>query len=271
MNQSLFAIILISLFSSVSFGQAVATVGNVKISLQDFKERYDAIKKNTVNPPSPEVFLEDMVKFEMGVQEAERRGLQNNPAVKDLMRQTLYKYFVESEIGKKVDAIKITEAEMRKYYQQNPQIRISHIMTMLPEKATEAQVAAAKKRSDEIYKEVRSSKRPFEELVKLYSDDDISKINGGDLGYVSRVTAAPYIYDIIGKMKVGDISQPVRTPFAFQIIKVTGQLTFQDADKSQIRAAVLEQKRAQIFEDFFSQIRSRYKVTKDEAAVKSLK
>jgi len=144
-------------------------------------------------------------------------------------------------------------------------------MTMLPEKATEAQIAAAKKRSDEIYKEVKASKRPFEELVKLYSDDDVTKISGGDLGYISRVTAAPYVYDIIGKMKNGEISEPIRTQFGFQIVKVTGRLGFQDADKSQIRAAVFDTKRAALFEEYFSKLRPKYKVTKDEAALKSLK
>lgn len=264
------------LFSALLFGvganaQVLATVGSTKITVKDFKEKYDPIKKNTLNPPSPEVFLEDLIKFEMGVQEAERRKLQNNAEVKDLFRQTLYKYLVESEIGKRVDSIKITEGDMRNFYQRNPQIRISHIMTMIPTKATDAQVAAAKKRSDEIYKEVRTSKRPFEELVKLYSDEDVTKINGGDLGYVSRVTAAPFVYDRIVKMKNGEITEPIRTINGFQIIKVTGRLNYQDADKSQIRAAVFDEKRAAIFNDYFSKLRPKYNVTKDEAAIKNIK
>lgn len=271
MKRLISAVFALSFVASFAQAQVVATVGNTKITLKDFKAKYDPIKKSTVNPPSPEVFLEDLVKFEMGVQEAERRKLQDDPNVKDLFRQTLYKYLVESEIGKRVDSIKITEGDMRAYYEKNPQIRISHIMTMLPEKATEAQIAAAQKRSDEIYKEVKSSKRSFEELVKLYSDDDVTKINGGDLGYVTRVTAAPFIYNVVGKMKNGEISAPVRTQYGFQIIKVTGRLTYQDADKSQIRAAVFDSKRAAIFEDFFAKLRPKYKVTKDEAALKSLK
>ncbi len=271
MKRLVLAVIALSFAASFAHAQVVATVGNTKITLKDFKEKYDPIKKTTVNPPSPEIFLEDLVKFEMGVQEAEKRNLQNNPAVKDLMRQTLYKFLIESEIGKRVDSIKITEGDMRAFYEKNPQIRISHIMTMIPEKATDAQIAAAEKRSQEIHKEVVSSKRPFEELVKLYSDDDVTKINGGDLGYISRVTAAPYVYEIVGKMKNGQISKPIRTQYGFQIIKVTGRLGYQDADKSQIRAAVFDSKRAAIFEDYFSKLRPKYKVTKDEAALKSLK
>jgi parvulin-like peptidyl-prolyl isomerase len=271
MKHSILFCLALTFGAALAQAQVVATVGNTKITLKDFKAKYEPIKRNTMNPPSPEVFLEDLVKFEMGVQEAEKRNLQNNPEVKDLMRQTLYKYLVESELGKRVDSIKITEGDLRAFYEKNPQIRISHIMTMLPEKATEAQIAAAKKRSDEIYKEVKGSKRPFEELVKLYSDDDVTKISGGDLGYISRVTAAPYVYDIIGKMKNGEISTPIRTQFGFQIVKVTGRLGFQDADKSQIRAAVFDTKRAALFEEYFSKLRPKYKVTKDEAALKSLK
>ncbi len=258
----------------ISFGasaQVVATVGNTKITAKDFKTKYDFIKKKADNPPPPEIFLEDMVKFEMGVQEAEKRNLQNDPEVKDGIRQVLYKYLVENEIGAKVEAIKVNENEMRDAYAKNPQIRIAHILIMFPAKATEQQKAMAKTRADELLKEVKASKRPFEELVKLYSDDDVSKMNGGDLGYVSRMTVVPQVYDAVSGLKTGEITGPVKTQFGYQILRVTGRLSYQDSDKSQLRAAVFDQKRKVIFDQFFSQLRSKYKVSKDEGALKNLK
>lgn len=266
---AIFAATVLMSFSASA--QVVATVGNTKITLKDFKTKYDFIKKKADNPPPPELFLEDMIKFEMGVQEAEKRNLQNDPEVKDGFRQVLYKYLVENEIGARVEAIKVNDKEMRDAYAKNPQIRIAHILIMFPAKATEAQKETSKKRAEELLKEVKSSKRPFEELVKLYSDDDISKLSGGDLGYLSRVTAVPQVYDAVANLKIGEITGPVKTQFGYQILKVTGRLSYQDADKSQLRATVFDQKRKVIFDDFFGKLRSKYKVTKDESAVKSLK
>src|SRR5690606_19442095 len=116
---------------------------------KDFKERYEDVKKQTVNPPSAIDFLDDLVRFEMGVQEAEKRNMQNDPAVKERLRQELYKGLVEKELGKKVDALNVTEAERRNYYKTNPELRSSHILIQFPVGASADKIAAAKKRADE--------------------------------------------------------------------------------------------------------------------------
>jgi parvulin-like peptidyl-prolyl isomerase len=265
------AIALVSFSAAHAQQQVVASVNGAKITLKDFKAKYEATKKGAINAPPPDLFLEDLVRFEMGAQEAEKQGLDKDPQVKENIRREMYKGLLEKELGKQVDGIQVKEEEMKEFYKKFPEIRSSHILIEFPADATEQQQAAAKQRAEEILKEVKASKRPFEELVKLYSDDNLSKMNGGDIGFQSRVTVVPTYYDMLLKLKPGEIGGPVHTLYGYHIVKVTGRRTYQDANKRQIRAAVFDEKRKVIFDKYFDRLRSKYKITKDESLIKSLK
>jgi peptidyl-prolyl cis-trans isomerase C/peptidyl-prolyl cis-trans isomerase D len=264
-------ILFVASFAQYASAQVVAKVGSSEITLKDFKAKYEDVKRQTINPPTPEIFLDDLIRFEMGVQEAEKRKLANDPAVRERMRQELYKGLVEKELGKQTEKIKVTEAEMRNYYKDNPEIRSSHILIEFKQDATPEQKEVARKRALEIYKEVKGSKRPFEELVKLYSDDTLSKAAGGDIGYQNRISVVPTYYDALLKLKNNEISEPVLTLYGYHIIKATGRRSFQDANRRQIRAAVYDTKRKALFDSFFKKLSSGYPVTKDEKLIKSLK
>ena len=254
---------------NIASAQVVASVGSKKITLKEFNQKYNEILKQTVNPPSKSLFLEDLVRYEIGVQEAKKRKLQSDPIVKQAIDQELYKGLLERELGKKVEAIKVTEKEMRAYYRRNPEIRTSHILIEHKPNATSKEIAAAKKRAQEIFAEVKKSKRPFSELVKLYSDDVLSKQNGGDVGWQSRVTLVPPYYNAIKSLKTGRMTKSlVRTRFGFHIIKVTGRHSFQDANRRQIRAAVFDQKRKKLFDNFFKKLKGNYKISVNKGLIK---
>jgi peptidyl-prolyl cis-trans isomerase C/peptidyl-prolyl cis-trans isomerase D len=256
---------------SYLFAQNLAVVGEVKITLEDFKKKYAEIKVQAINPPPPELFLEDLIRYEIGVQEADKRGLRKDPIVQERFKQELYKALIEKELGKKVDAIKVTDAEMRAYYKRNPEYRSSHILIEYKPDATPEQKADAAKRAKEIYAEVIKSKRPFEELVKLYSDDSYSKMNGGDIGFQSRMTLIPTYYDTLAKLKMNEIGGPVQTPYGYSIVKLTGKNEYADANKKQIRAAVFDEKRKVIFDAYFAELKKKYTVIKDTDLLKKIK
>ncbi len=77
LHQWFFAVFSLIIFSSSVSAQVVAKVGNKPITLKDFKIKYDEVKKQTINPPPPVVFLEDLIRYEVGVQEAEKQNLRN--------------------------------------------------------------------------------------------------------------------------------------------------------------------------------------------------
>lgn len=240
----------------------VATVGAKKITLGEFNKKYkDVVAQVLSNPPSRQVFLEDLVRYELGLQEAKKRGLEKDPVVQDQMNQAMYKGLLEKELGQKVQDSKVSDEEMKAWYAKNPQIRVSTILIEVKPGATEAQRAEAKKRATEILAEVKSSKRPFEELVRLYSDDTTTKNLGGDVGWQSRITLNPAYYEAANKLKLNEVTQNlVEVAFGFHIIKLTGKRTFEEAPKREIRMAVFDEKRKVLFDKFFEGVKKNYQI-----------
>ena len=57
--------------------QVLAKVGDASITVDYFKKQKSMVDK-TFNPPSTQQLLEDIVRFQMGVQEAKKNNLQDS-------------------------------------------------------------------------------------------------------------------------------------------------------------------------------------------------
>lgn len=252
--------------SMVAFGQkkedeVVASIGNTKITVKDFNEKFNQAIRNSVNPPpTKKQFLEELVRFEVGVQEAEKRNLDRDPIVRDAMRRELYKGLLEKELGMKVQNMPISEAEMAEHYKRNPEVRFSHILFELKPNPTPEQRNEAMARANGILDEVKKSKRPFPELVKLYSDDPLSKQVGGDAGWQSRLTIVPQLYDAALNGKTGEIKGLIETQFGFHIIKITDRRSYENASKRSVRLSVFEEKRKKIFDEYMEKLKKNYSI-----------
>jgi parvulin-like peptidyl-prolyl isomerase len=267
--------LIVLLFSSIAFSQSpkdatvVATVGNKKITLGEFNKRYKEVTSQVlVNPPTKEVFLEELVRYELGVQEAKKRGFEKDPIVLERLNQEMYKALLEKELGKRVEESTVTEAEMKAWYANNPQIRMSDILIEVKPGATKEQREEARKRALEILEDVKKSKRPFEELVRLYSDDITTKNLGGDVGWQSRVSLVGSYYEEVNKLKVGEVSSGlIETAFGFHIVKLTGRRSYDEAPKREIRMAVYDVKRKALFDAFFEKIKKNHKISTNPKAL----
>lgn len=118
------------------------------------------------------------------------------------------------------------------YFEQPEQVQASHILVDDEETANEV-----KKKLDE--------GADFAQLAAQYSKDTSNAQNGGQLGYFGRGRMVQEFEDAAFSMKVGEISDPVKTEYGYHIIKVT--------DKQEAKAANLEDNRADIEEIVKSQ------------------
>lgn len=261
-------LMLISVQSYAQRNEVVAQIGKKTITLEEFNKKYDEVKSQTINPPARELFLEDLIRYEVGLQEAQKKNMQKDPAVLERFNQEMYKALLERELGPRIQKIQVSDKEMQAWYAKNPELRTSHILIEYKPGATQAQIAEAKKRATEILEEVKKSKRPFEELVKLYSDDALSKQAGGDIGWQSRVTLVPGYYDAAVTMKVGEVRGLVESQFGFHIIKLTGRRSYENANKRQIRAAVFDEKRKALFNEYFNKLKQSYSIKENPSALK---
>lgn len=267
---SLNFVFLILSFSQISQAQVLATVGDSKITVEDFKNRLNEIRMQTNNPPTNEQLLEEMVRFEVGLQEADKAKLKDEPLFKDRYHQLLYNSHLERQLGKKIDSLQVTEQEMKSYYEKYPQIHLAHILIEMKAGASSQERETLKKRAEDLLVEIKKSKLPFEQLVKLHSDDAQTKDSGGDIGYQSKATLAPIIYQKTSGMKPGEVSGIIETQFGFHIIKFLDRQSYALADKRQIRSAVYEDKRSQIFDDYFEKAKKSYRIEINKNAINSV-
>lgn len=124
------------------------------------------------------------------------------------------------------DQVKIDETAIRDFYDQNlarfttpEQVEASHILIKVDENADEQTVAKAKDEALSVY-EKAVNKEDFSKLAKTYSQGP-SAASGGYLGRFDKTSMVKPFADAAFAMKAGDISQPVRTPYGWHIIKVT--------------------------------------------------
>ncbi|MBT2573955.1 peptidylprolyl isomerase [Bacillus sp. ISL-51] len=127
------------------------------------------------------------------------------------------------------DNITVTDADTKEYYDGlKGKIRASHILV------------ADKKTADEVEKKLKKGEK-FETLAKEYSTDT-SKNNGGDLGWFDKKSMDSTFSDEAFKLKVGQVSDPVKTKFGYHIIKKTEERGKYNDMKKELKQEVLDQK-----------------------------
>lgn len=137
----------------------------------------------------------------------------------------------------------VTEADLKRYYEANKEvfdgvaIRASHILVKAPADADAKSDKEALLRAQAIRQEIVKG-MDFAEAAKKYSDDP-HRANGGDLGYFPPAGSDPDpFFRAASAMKVGEISEPVRTAYGYHIIKITDRKAGKPTSYEEMRDAV---------------------------------
>jgi peptidyl-prolyl cis-trans isomerase SurA len=101
---------------------------------------------------------------------------------------------------------------------QNREYHLAHILVSIPEAASPEQVQAAKARAQDILTRLRGG-ADFGQMAAAESDGQ-QALEGGDLGWRKSSQLPSFFTDIVVELKPGDISDPIRSPSGFHIIKV---------------------------------------------------
>ncbi len=135
----------------------------------------------------------------------------------------------------------------------------THVRHILLPAATPAAVEEATRRLAEFKRNIESGAQSFESLARQFSIDG-SAAKGGDLGWLYPGDTVPDFERAMKDLKVGAISDPVRTQFGVHLLEV---LERKAADNSpeQMRAAarqaLREQKADEAYEQWLREIRDR--------------
>ncbi len=136
----------------------------------------------------------------------------------------------------------VPPAEIEKYYRENEQqyttpeqIRASHIL-FKTEGKDEADV---RKTAEAVLAQVKAG-ADFAALAKKHSEDTSAE-QGGDLDFFGRGRMVKEFEDVAFSLPVGEISDLVKTPFGFHIIKVTDKKAESKRPLDEVRQQIADQ------------------------------
>jgi len=223
-------------------GRAVVTEDEI---LTDFHLNRDQIKVAYV------VFDPKSFEDKVTVEEADLRTFyQNNQNryMEPEKREIAYVLFNMEDLEKEIHP---GDEEIRRYYDENAakfarekQVRAQHILFRVKPDAPQDEVEKIRADAQKILDEAKKGK-DFAELAKKYSQDEASAKKGGELGFFSQKQMEQAFSAAAFALKPGEISDLVRTPYGFHIIK--------SEEISEARTAPLEEVKGDIERDIKSQ------------------
>jgi len=197
---------------------------------------------------------------------------QMNLTAAELKEKTREGMAIQELITKDVaQKITISDAEVEKFYKSHPdyfkqpeQVKASHILIKSDAKDDQAKKDAAKKKIEDIQKQVQDG-GDFAELAKKYSEGPSGK-QGGDLGFFGRGQMVKPFEDAAFALQPGQVSDIVQTRFGYHLIKVTdkkaaGTVPLKDV-KEKIRGFLKQQKVNTALEAYIKKLKDGAKIEK---------
>jgi peptidyl-prolyl cis-trans isomerase SurA len=135
-----------------------------------------------------------------------------------------------------------------------PQTRLRHILIRTSDAVSENE---ARRRLSDLRRRIIAKEADFGEMARVHSDD-ASAARGGELDWVYPGDTVPDFERAFQELQVGEISEPVRTPFGVHLIQV---LERRSADMSlerrrlQARQALRERKGDEAYNEWLRQLR----------------
>ena len=160
----------------------------------------------------------------------------------DAQRQELILQKFMAQLQSKVT---VSDADVDQKYTD---VEVSHILIRL---TPSRNVSQASQLAKEIKTKIAAG-MPFEEAVRVYSEDLNTKQVGGKLGWLGP-NVMPALFTMMHATKTGDVSQPFLTQFGYHLIKVGAKrdrLRPLDLNYDREKQVILNQKRQQVIDAF---------------------
>lgn len=273
-NTSIIAAFLIAMAASCSSGgrASVAEVDGTKISVGELREEmiiersiYDSAVLTT--QANLDAFrrqaLERLVQEEVMLREAKKQGIKakdENPETKDIASRTLKEHGIDPSRWK--------EAQKRRAIIR--QLIDKEVLSMIPVEAQAVSAYFAKNTQEfrdntryharqilvdtrEEAEEIRArlaKGEDFAELAKKHSQSPDGE-RGGDLGYFDAAAYPEVFAEACAKLKKGEISEVIATPYGFQIFQLLDERTARQRSLEEVSDAIQKRLREEKVDEFY--------------------
>lgn len=186
--------------------------------------------------------LEDDAKFQAALKQ---EGMTMPDLRRNLEKSMLISQVQRAEVN---DKISVTEEEAKAYYATRSQefttpseLTLREILIEVPTSDKGVNVGQdddAKSRAEDIRKRLLAGE-PFPRLAADFSAAP-SRANGGLIGPLKHDELAPAFQKLLDAMKVGDITEPIRTTRGYQLLKLESRTETRVRSFADARAAIGE-------------------------------
>jgi parvulin-like peptidyl-prolyl isomerase len=246
----------------------LARINDRVITLDAFDKHYkETAKFFQIHAPSKKTVLEDLVRRELGIQEAKRIGIDKDPEVIERINTVVLNALLEKKLATEFEKIHISDDDAKSFYSRNPEVRTSQLFVAVKPGASAKEEQDAMVRLKKMEDAVHQGKG-FSEVAQQFSDGPTAQM-GGDMDFQTKDRLDPTYYEAAVKLKSpGKMSSIIRTAFGYHIIKLTAVKNWDQVDKGQVKRLVFEQRKAELFDKFMKELRQRAKVSVHEELLK---
>lgn len=152
-----------------------------------------------------------------------KSGLSQTSVTRMLKNDLKTREWVAAQIASQLS---VTDDECRQFYDSHrdqfflPECRdVSHLFLAAPPE-TPPDVLDTKRAAIDVLSARLAAGEDFAELAAQNSEDEGTKLHGGELGYFSAKRMPPDFVEAATKLRSGEISKPVRTRLGFHILKL---------------------------------------------------
>ena len=149
--------------------------------------------------------------------------------IRETMRENVRDALTVQKMQQKlIGEVKVTPAEVRRYFNDLPSDSIPYIPTQVEiqiithqPKVSVAEEERIKKQLRDYTDRINSGEITFSTLARLYSDDKLSAMKGGELGFMGRGELVPEYANVAFNLQdPNKISKIVESEFGFHIIQL---------------------------------------------------
>jgi peptidyl-prolyl cis-trans isomerase SurA len=193
-----------------------------EIQLQ--RAQHDGLKvtDETLNAALSDVARRNNMTLSQLPQALASQGLDYGAYREDLRKEITLSMLRQRDV---LDRIVVTPKEIDQYLDKqakmpsgNHEYNVSHILIAVPQEASQAQLDDAARRAGEVYQKA-SGGEDFARLAVAYSNSQTA-LEGGSLGWRKETELPTFLTEVVAKLKPGEVSQPLRTPTGFHIVKL---------------------------------------------------
>ncbi|RGN46021.1 MULTISPECIES: peptidylprolyl isomerase [unclassified Bacteroides] len=194
-------------------------INNKDVTRSEFEYIYNKNNSNNeLDKKTLDEYVDLFVNFKLKVAAAEEAGLDTTKAFNNEFngyRQQLAKSYLTDASVDEANALAT-------YNRLKENVEASHLLIRLQPNATPEQVTDAYNKAERARQRIINGE-PFDKVAREVSEDPSVAQNGGYLGYFTALQMIRPFEDVAYSLKVGEISEPIRTDFGFHVIKVTGR------------------------------------------------